>query len=231
MSTLNIWNILCDKIKLHNECLVKHRELIKLYLNLSQKRLGLESDNIKNKTTTDINKPIVQDNDSNNSKLNISIAELERNIQKLRNMQDKLYKEIKDYVTESYNLTDGNYSDIEKLFRENDLDIYLVADRIDKSKLVPGTDLLDKHGTPVEYKVDIIVTDSNLYYLEQLGLNYTLDDLNDKTNKDIIIETVQQNFVNLSLSGDISVINQEAAQNALHNMIHKNTEIEDLNSY
>ena len=215
------WKLLCNKIVLHTESLTKHREFIKDYMYLSNDRLDLEKQ-----------KNFLVDKSSANDSANVStMKEMESKISKLRDMQEKLYMEIKSHVRDCYQNTNYDYNDLEKLFRAHKLGIYLIADKIDKNKLIPGTDLLNKENEQVEYKVDFVVTNSNSYYLEQLGIECTPDTINDPTNKDIITETVKYNLENLSLCGDILVVDEEETQDAFGNMVMQSNDIEDMNSY
>ena len=242
MTDINInetWNLLCSKVNLHNTTLAKHKEFIKKYMDMSNNRLGLglttEPTNIVKDDEDDKDDKDDEDDkddkDDEDDKYNISIQELESKIKQLKEIQEKLYDEIKGHVRDCYCKTNYNYDDLEKLFRAHKLGIYLIADKINRDKLIPGTDLLDKESEQVEYKVDFIVTDSNAYYLEQLGIECTEETINDEINRDIIIETVKNNLYNLSLCGDIIVTDEEETQYALNNMILEGDIIEDMNSY
>jgi len=221
------WNLLCNKIHIHNKSLSKHKEFVKEYMQMSNTRLDMDK---KKEFLINKNYSTNHKNENETNTL-VSIHELESRISQLKEIQEKLYGEIKDHVRDCYQHTNYDYHDLEKLFRSHKLGIYLIADKINRDKLIPGTDLLNKDNEPVEYKVDFIVTDSNAYYLEQLGIECTEENITDSINRDIIIEAVQENLTNLLECGDVMVVDEEETQNALSNMVIQGNDINDMNSY
>jgi hypothetical protein len=180
---------------LHNELLKKHKDKIREYVDASSKSNGSIINNEDN-----------EDHVKHKEKL----KSLESHLTSIKETQRQLYFEIKNLIRNCYLESTMSYQDIERCFRNHSLNVYLTADKVDRTRMVAGTDLVDKNGEQVDYRVDCIVTDSEKYYKEQVSNN---------------------NYDNLQNSGDLVIVDEEKMKKALSDIEKMNTMVDDVNDY
>jgi len=199
-----IFNKLKAKAAIHNKILSKRKQFIKEYVESSEKL---------NKTSYSADKV-----------LRNKVAELENNILKLKKSQDELYNNITDALIAYQKDNNLSYPEIEGKLRDADIPVYLITQKVDRSKLIPGSQLVDTDGNATEYILDVIITNAVEYYYEEIGIEHPEDD-------DIIAECIADNLERLLCAGIVEVVDAEETAQVLSKMIDIGKKVEDLNSY